>query len=122
MRRSPFSLRSPMRSIMAPRSGSESPMRITLALLMLAAATSADAQVVNPDFDTGMTGWAFVLGYGGIVDWDAAAGDPAGGSALAGNIFAGPHRDGWKQCVPFAATDFTISARVASALQTGNRC
>jgi hypothetical protein len=97
-------------------------MRITLALLMLAAATSADAQVVNPDFDTGMTGWAFVLGYGGIVDWDAAAGDPAGGSALAGNIFAGPHRDGWKQCVPFAATDFTISARVASALQTGNRC
>ena len=97
-------------------------MRTMLATLVLAAATSAGAQVANPDFDTGTSGWAFVLGYGGIVDWDAAVGDPAAGSARAGNVFAGPHRDGWKQCVPFAATDFVVSARVASALRTGNRC
>lgn len=97
-------------------------IRNPVAVLLMVAATGVGAQVANPDFDTGTAGWAFVLGSGGIVDWDAAVGDPALGSARAGNVFAGAHRDGWKQCVPFAASDFVVSARAASALQPGNSC
>jgi len=91
---------------------------------IVAFASGAGAQVVNPEFSDGMQGWAFALagGSGGIVDWDATLGDPAPGSARAGNVFAGARRDGWKQCVPFAATDFAVSARVASSVLAGNAC
>jgi len=102
-------------------------MRIRIlvaAVVMAAAALPVGAQVVNADFDTDAAHWAFVLdaGSGGIVDWDSTSGDPAPGSARAGNVFAGARRDGWKQCVPFAAADFAIAVRVASALQSGNSC
>jgi len=116
-------LRGCVRLIIAA-SAAEKPMRIRtpLALLLLATATGAGAQVANPDFDTDAAGWAFVLGSGGIVDRDATLGDPGPGSLRAGNVFAGAHRDGWKQCVPFAASDFVVSVQAASALQSGNSC
>jgi len=100
------------------------PIRTLIATLLLIVAVPAGAQVLNPDFDTDAAHWAFILdiGGGGIVEWASAVGDPAPGSARAGNVFAGARRDGWKQCVPFAATDFAVSARVASSVLAGNAC
>jgi len=100
------------------------PIGTLIATLLMVGATTAGAGVLNPDFDSDAAHWAFILdiGSGGIDNWDAAVGDPAPGSARAGNVFAGAHRDGWKQCVPFGAADFAVSVRVASALQTGNSC
>lgn len=99
-------------------------IRILIAAVAMAAALPAGAQVANADFDTDAAHWAFVLdaGSGGIVGWDSTSGDPAPGSVRAGNVFAGARRDGWKQCVPFAAADFAIAVRVAAALQPGNSC
>ena len=87
-------------------------------------ASASDAQVVNPEFDSGTSGWTFHLdaGSGGVLDWDAATGDPAPGSVSAANAFPGAHVDGWRQCVAVSGADYAISARVASALQTGNAC
>jgi len=96
----------------------------TALFIAMAFAAGANAQVANPDFDTGTQGWSFRLdsGSGGSVDWDSVAGDPAPGSAHAGNVFPGNHIDGWKQCVPISGPDFAISAAVASAVKTGNSC
>ena len=95
------------------------------ALLLLAfgiVASVSDAQVVNPDFDAGTSGWTFHLDVGGVLDWDDTVGDPAPGSVLASNVFPGAHVDGWRQCVPIASADYAFAASVASALQTGNSC
>jgi len=99
-------------------------LRVAAVFIAMAFADSARGQVANPDFDTGTQGWSFRLdsGSGGSVDWDAAVGDPAPGSAHAGNVFPGNHIDGWKQCVPISGADFAISAAVASAVKTGNSC
>jgi hypothetical protein len=96
------------------------------ALLFIAAAfaTAAAGQVANGDFDAGADHWGISLdaGAGGILDWDSTTGDPAPGSARAGNVFVGTQVDGWGQCVPFSGGDYAFSAAVASALQAGNSC
>jgi len=99
-------------------------LRPAALFIAMAIAGSASAQVANPDFDSGTQGWSFRLdsGSGGSVDWDSVAGDPAPGSAHAGNVFPGNHIDGWKQCVPISGPDFAISVAVASAVKTGNSC
>jgi hypothetical protein len=93
-------------------------------LILLALAADAAAQVANPDFDSDTHGWAFRLASagGGIVDWDSTIGDPAPGSARAGNFFVEPAVDGWKQCVAVSGSDFAFTAAVASNLQAGNSC
>jgi len=99
---------------------------LNVAAMLLAAsfASGARGQVANPDFDTGAQGWSILLdaGGGGFVDWDSTIGYPAPGSAHAGNVTSGAHVDGWKQCVPISASDYAISAAVASAVQSGNSC
>jgi hypothetical protein len=99
-------------------------VRWILPLLSIGLAASAAGQVVNSDFDDGTQGWSFRLAAagGGVVDWDSGVGDPAPGSARAGNVFVEPAVDGWKQCVPVSGTDFAFTAAVASALQAGNSC
>jgi hypothetical protein len=95
-----------------------------LLLALGVAAATAHAQVVNPDFDVGATGWTFHLdaGGGGVLQWDDASGDPAPGSVSAFNAFPGAHVDGWRQCVAVAGADYAFAANVASALQAGNSC
>ncbi len=95
-----------------------------LLLAFGAVVNAAHAQVVNPDFDSGTSGWTFHLdaGGGGVLDWDGTVGDPAPGSVSASNAFPGAHVDGWRQCVPIGSADYAFSARVASALQAGNSC
>lgn len=99
-------------------------MRACLMLLLSALCAAAAAQVVNPDFSAGTDGWSFSLdaGSGGILQWDAAAGDPAPGSARVGNVFLGERIDSWRQCVPVTGSDYAFTAAVASALKTGNKC
>ena len=92
--------------------------------IAIAFASSVHGQVANSDFDTDAQGWSIRLdsGGGGFVDWDSTVGDPAPGSAHAGNVFPGAHVDGWKQCVPISGSDYALSAAVASAVRTGNSC
>lgn len=99
--------------------------RLGCALLLIAMPfAGADAQVANAEFADGMQDWAFRLdsGSGGVVDWSAATGDPAPGSAHASNVFPGNHIDGWRQCVALTGTDYILSANVASSVKTGNAC
>jgi hypothetical protein len=99
-------------------------LKFLVLVLAAAVAPRAHCQLENPDFATGMQGWGFRLdaGGGGIVDWDSASGDPAPGSARAGNVFPGSHVDGWKQCVPVSGAWYSVSAQVASAVKDGNSC
>lgn len=99
-------------------------MRTCLMLLLSALCAAADAQVLNPDFDTSTDGWSFSLdaGGGGILEWDSSTGDPAPGSARVGNVFVGAHVDSWRQCVPVSGSDYAFNAAVASALKSGNHC
>lgn len=80
--------------------------------------------LLNPDFDAGMTSWRYYLdsGAGGRLDWDAALGSPAVGSARVGNIYHGERYDHWGQCVKLAPGTFTLRAQVAAQVKTGNRC
>jgi len=99
-------------------------MQRLLAALLTLTSLPAVGQVVNPDFTTDTNGWSPFLdaGGGGSVGWDGTIGYPLPGSALAGNVFPGAHVDGWRQCVPFSAGDFALSAAVASSLASGNSC
>jgi len=102
-------------------------MLIPALLFALSAADAMSppsAQVLNPDFDTATSPWQFFLdgGTGGSLDWSATRGDPAVGSAHAGNTWHGARYDAWGQCVSLLPGSFQLDARVAAVLQTGNSC
>jgi hypothetical protein len=102
-------------------------MFIAALLIALSAADTVpppSAQVLNPDFDRATSPWQFFLdgGTGGSLDWSATRGDPALGSAHAGNVWHGARYDAWGQCVSVTPGSFQLDARVAALLQSGNSC
>lgn len=95
------------------------------AALLLVCACPAAAQLVNPDFDAGSTGWSLYLGTNATPTWDGSVGSPTPGSAVVSSPAAPPgwQYPGFSQCFAAAPGDvLTASARVEASLRAGDAC
>lgn len=100
------------------------PIARTVALLLVCACPAA-AQLVNPDFDAGSTGWSIYLGTNAAPTWDGSVGSPTPGSAVVSSPAAPPswQYPGFSQCVAAAPGDvLTAAARVEASLRAGDAC